>query len=88
MAMLDLGPGEGLRHLHAPPARAGAPTFVFINALTGSTDHWQAAIDPALGADDPSALLAAPHPALPILAGLSNGGRFGAKIEARIEGRA
>lgn len=31
-----------------PPARAGAPTFVFVNAITGSTEHWEAAVAPAL----------------------------------------
>jgi pimeloyl-ACP methyl ester carboxylesterase len=32
---------------HAP-AREGAPTFVFVNAITGTTDHWEAAVAPSL----------------------------------------
>lgn len=28
--------------------REGAPTFVFVNALTGSTDHWEAVVAPDL----------------------------------------
>lgn len=39
---------NSLFHLHTPPTREGAPTFFFINALTGSTDHWEAAVAPAL----------------------------------------
>ncbi|MEL6287166.1 MAG: alpha/beta hydrolase [Pseudomonadota bacterium] len=42
-------PVSGLRTLHAAPAD-GKPTFVFVNALTGSTDHWEGAIAPALRA--------------------------------------
>ncbi|MEM7506537.1 MAG: alpha/beta fold hydrolase [Pseudomonadota bacterium] len=48
MAELDLGEGNALYYLHTPPARGDAPTFVFVNALTGSTDHWEAVIAPAL----------------------------------------
>jgi len=29
---------DSLFYLHQPPARDGAVTFVFVNALTGSTD--------------------------------------------------
>lgn len=32
----------------AAPGRSGAPSFVFVNALTGTTDHWEAAVAPAL----------------------------------------
>jgi len=45
---LPLGPDDGLFHLHTPPARDGLPTFVFVNALTGSTDAWEAVVAPAL----------------------------------------
>lgn len=45
---LELGPNDGLFHLHAPASRDGAATFVFVNALTGSTDAWEAEIAPWL----------------------------------------
>lgn len=48
MSEHDLGGGNTLFYLHTKPGRSGAPTFVFINALTGSTDHWEAVIAPAL----------------------------------------
>lgn len=48
MAFLSLDPKNALFYLHTPPARAAAPTFVFVNALTGSTEHWEGAIAPAL----------------------------------------
>lgn len=48
--LLQIAPGAGLFHLHARPDRAGAPTFVFVNALTGATDAWEAAVAPALRA--------------------------------------
>ncbi|MEO0360650.1 MAG: alpha/beta fold hydrolase [Pseudomonadota bacterium] len=41
---------NALFHLHEAPARDGAPTFVFVNALTGSTDHWEGEIAPPLRA--------------------------------------
>jgi pimeloyl-ACP methyl ester carboxylesterase len=50
MAQLTIGPEDGLFYLHTPPSRDGAPTFVFINALTGTTDHWEAVVAPALRA--------------------------------------
>ncbi|MEM9100080.1 MAG: alpha/beta fold hydrolase [Pseudomonadota bacterium] len=50
MAHLDLGEGNALYYLHHAPDRPTAPTFVFVNALTGSTDHWEAVIAPALRA--------------------------------------
>lgn len=40
--------GGALAHIHHRPAREGAPSFVFVNALTGSTDAWEAAVAPAL----------------------------------------
>ncbi|MEM8790596.1 MAG: alpha/beta hydrolase [Pseudomonadota bacterium] len=48
MAHLDLGSGNALFYIHHPATRQTASTFVFVNALTGSTDHWEAAIAPAL----------------------------------------
>lgn len=50
MALLELDDANGLFHLHTPPERATAPTFVFVNALTGSTDHWEQTAAPALRA--------------------------------------
>jgi len=47
---LRLSDRDSLYYLHHPPARAGAVTFVFVNALTGSTDAWEAAVAPALRA--------------------------------------
>ncbi|MFN3261802.1 MAG: alpha/beta fold hydrolase [Pikeienuella sp.] len=47
---LEIGPQDSLFYLHEPPSREGAPTFFFVNALTGSTDHWEAKIGPALRA--------------------------------------
>ncbi|WP_108661366.1 alpha/beta fold hydrolase [Acuticoccus kandeliae] len=48
MAELELDGGNAIYFIHSTPQRAGAPTFVFVNALTGSTDHWEAAVAPAL----------------------------------------
>lgn len=48
MTKFDLDSQNSLFHLHTPPARPAAPTFVFVNALTGSTDHWEAVVAPAL----------------------------------------
>lgn len=39
---------SGLRYEHAAPGRVGAATFVFVNALTGSTDAWEAVVAPVL----------------------------------------
>ncbi|MEL6475772.1 MAG: alpha/beta fold hydrolase [Pseudomonadota bacterium] len=50
MSVLDLGGGNALYYLHEAPARDGAPTFVFVNALTGSTEHWEGAVAPSLRA--------------------------------------
>ena len=48
MADLLIDSGNSIFFLHSPPTRDGAPTFVFINALTGSTDHWEAIVAPEL----------------------------------------
>ncbi|MEM7498454.1 MAG: alpha/beta fold hydrolase [Pseudomonadota bacterium] len=50
MPLLSLGPDDGLFHLHHPPERTGAPTFVFVNALTGNTGSWEGAVAPAVRA--------------------------------------
>ena len=47
---LDLTGRDSLYHIHHPPARGGAGTFVFVNALTGSTEAWEAHVAPALRA--------------------------------------
>ena len=44
MAEQHIDDNNSLFYIHNPPPRDSAPTFVFINALTGSTDHWEAAI--------------------------------------------
>lgn len=50
MPALDIAPGESLYYEYDPPGAAAA-TFVFVNALTGSTATWQhPAIGPALRA--------------------------------------
>lgn len=48
MAELQIDASNSVFYLHSRPARQGAPTFVFVNALTGSTDHWEAAVAPEL----------------------------------------
>jgi len=48
MAVHQINSGNGLFNLHTEPLRPDAPTFVFVNALTGSTDHWEQVIAPAL----------------------------------------
>ena len=48
MPVLELGPQDGLYYEYDAPMGAGACTFVFVNAITGSTDMWQGAIGPAL----------------------------------------
>ena len=44
MPHLSLDDQNSLYYLHTPPNRDGAPTFVFINALTGTTDHWETTV--------------------------------------------
>lgn len=46
--LLKLDDTDALYYCHTPPARQGAPTFVFVNALTGATGAWEAAVAPAL----------------------------------------
>lgn len=40
MPTLEIAPGESLHYEDDAPGAAGA-TFVFVNALTGSTATWQ-----------------------------------------------
>ncbi len=49
MAFLDLGPNEGLYYEYMAPGPSGR-SFVFVNALTGTTATWEAEIAPALRA--------------------------------------
>ncbi len=42
---------NGLYYEHTPPAREDAPTFVFVNALTGNTQAWEAVVAPSLRDD-------------------------------------
>ncbi len=48
MAHLDLSPGNALYYEYRAPARDGASTFVFVNALTGNTGAWESVIGPVL----------------------------------------
>lgn len=48
MANLRLDQDNSIFYLHSPPTRDSAVTFVFVNALTGSTDHWEAVVAPDL----------------------------------------
>ena len=48
MPTLRIDDGNALFYLHEAPAREGAPTFLFVNALTGTTDHWESTVAPAL----------------------------------------
>jgi len=45
---LDLDGTGSLFYIHHPPAEDGTVTFVFVNALTGTTDAWEAEVAPAL----------------------------------------
>lgn len=47
-SFLSLSPQDGLFYIHHQPSRPNAPTFVFVNALTGSTDAWEAVVAPTL----------------------------------------
>ena len=49
MAELEIAPGESLYYEYDTAGAAGR-TFVFVNALTGDTAMWQAAVAPALRA--------------------------------------
>ena len=48
MPLLELGPNEGLYYEHNHPDTTGAPTFVFVNPITGSVDIWQGEVAPSL----------------------------------------
>lgn len=48
MAELEIDDRNAIFYLHEPPARPTAPTFVFVNALTGSTDAWESVVAVAL----------------------------------------
>jgi len=48
MAIHQIDAQNALFYLHNAPTRAGAATFVFVNALTGNTDHWEAHVAPHL----------------------------------------
>lgn len=50
MPLLKLDDDNALFYLHTAPTKAGAPTFVFVNALTGTTDHWEKTVAPGLRA--------------------------------------
>lgn len=41
-------PDGALGYLEATPSREGAPSFVFVNALTGNTGHWEGVVAPRL----------------------------------------
>ncbi len=48
MTTLRIDDANNLYVVAHPPSRAGAPSFVFVNAITGTTDHWESAVAPAL----------------------------------------
>ncbi len=48
MSNLPLNAKEALYYELDQPNKAGAPNFVFVNAITGDTSMWQAAVGPAL----------------------------------------
>ena len=48
MPEYQIDSNNSLYYLHFPPAKEDLPTFVFVNALTGSTDHWEAVVAPGL----------------------------------------
>jgi len=48
MPVLQLGQNDGLYYEFDRPTRQGAPTFVFVNAITGDVSMWQAVVAPAL----------------------------------------
>ncbi|MEO1067188.1 MAG: alpha/beta hydrolase [Pseudomonadota bacterium] len=51
MAVYDVSAGNSLYYEHHAPERDGAPTFVFVNALTGNTQAWEAVVAPTLRAE-------------------------------------
>lgn len=48
MAELRLGPEDTLYYEWTPPSREAAPSFVFVNPITGDVSMWNARIVPAL----------------------------------------
>lgn len=48
MTFLELGSQNALYYEWTPPARDGAPSFVFVNPITGDVGLWNEAIVPAL----------------------------------------
>lgn len=48
MAVLEIDSMNGLYYEYDQPSRAAAPTFTFINPITGDCSLWQALIGPAL----------------------------------------
>ena len=48
MPEYQIDSNNSLFYLHSPPANEDMPTFVFVNALTGSTDHWEAVVAPGM----------------------------------------
>lgn len=48
MALLEIDSENGLYYEHDAPRRPGAPSFVFVNPITGDCSLWQAIIAPAL----------------------------------------
>src|SRR6056297_2576121 len=46
--LLEINDRNGIYYLHHAPTRVGAPTFVFVNALTGAAGTWEAEAAPAL----------------------------------------
>ncbi|WP_119167294.1 alpha/beta hydrolase [Algihabitans albus] len=46
----EIAPGESLSFAYTPPTTDGGFTFVFVNALTGTAESWEADIAPALRA--------------------------------------
>lgn len=57
MPMLDLGPDDALYYEWTPPPDAGAPSFVFVNPITGDTSLWTGAVTPPLVAAGYGALV-------------------------------
>lgn len=50
MSLLAIDHNNSLYYEYSLPARKGAPTFVFVNALTGNTGAWESVVAPALRA--------------------------------------
>lgn len=47
-AFFEIDDRNGLAYRWHPPASEAAPSFVFVNALTGSLESWEAVVAPAL----------------------------------------